>query len=179
MTEQPLEKLDTIEERIHTIRGHRVLLDSDLATLYGVTTKALNQAVNRNAGRFPEDFMFQLTDKEAASLRSQSVTLKRGQHRKYLPRAFTQEGVAMLSGVLRSERAIEVNVAIMRTFVRLRRMVLVNAELAAKLMEMEGQLEDHGEAIHSIIETLSRLMQEPEKPRRRIGFHTGEEDAGN
>ena len=160
-----------IEERIHLIRGHRVMLDSDLAGLYGVSTKALNQAVNRNLTRFPQDFMFQLTAIEEQSLRSQIVTLKRGHHRKYLPHVFTQEGVAMLSGVLRSERAVEVNVAIMRTFVRLRQFALVNAYLAAKLLELEKKLGHHDHDIETILQTLNQLITQPEPPRRRIGFH--------
>src|SRR3569833_683691 len=115
-----------IESRIFLIRGQKVLLDSDLAELYEVSTGALNQAVKRNRERFPEDFMFQLSrqeSEEVESLRSQTVILKRGQHRKYLPYAFTEQGIAMLSSVLRSRRAVEVNIAIMRTFVRLRQLL--------------------------------------------------------
>jgi ORF6N domain len=160
-----------IEQQIHLIRGHRVMLDKDLAELYGVPTKVLNQAVSRNISRFPEDFMFQLTADEAQSLRSQIVTLKKGDHFKHLPRVFTQEGVAMLSGVLRSERAVEVNIAIMRTFVRLRQISLINSELASKLAELEGKLERHDADIETILQTLNQLISKPEPTRRRIGFH--------
>ena len=120
-----------IDQTIRTVRDHRVILDMDLAKLYGVTTKVLNQAVKRNRTRFPMDFMFQLTAEEAASLRSQIVTLKpsRGQYRKYRPYVFTEQGVAMLSSVLHSERAIQVNIAIMRAFVRLREMIGSNKSL--------------------------------------------------
>jgi hypothetical protein len=136
MPDQSLVPLERIERAIVVLRGHKVMLDSDLATLYDVKTKVLNQAVGRNIERFPEDFMFQLTEEEAIRLRSQIVTLKtrRGQHRKYLPYAFTEQGVAMLSSVLRSTRAVQVAIEIMRTFVRLRRMVASNAELARRLL---------------------------------------------
>ena len=114
---------ETIEKSIFMMRGQRVMLDTDLAELYGVETRVLKQAVRRNRKRFPEDFMYELTRNEARSLRSQNVTLKRGQYSKYLPFAFTEQGVAMLSSVLNSDRAIEVNIAIMRVFVRLREMM--------------------------------------------------------
>jgi hypothetical protein len=152
-----------------------VLLDADLATLYGVETRALNQAVRRNLGRFPGDFMFQLTPEEAVSLlrsRSQSVILKqRGKNIKYLPYAFTEQGVAMLSSVLRSERAVQVNVAIMRAFVSLRRMLATNAALARKMAELERHLEGHDQAIRSLFDAIRELMVPPEKPKREIGFH--------
>src|SRR5215471_2669141 len=130
---------ERVERAILLIRGHKVLLDADLAGLYGVAVKALNQAVARNVARFPRDFMFQLSEAEANSLRSQTVTLKagRGQHRKYLPYAFTEQGVAMLSSVLRSPRAVQVNIEIMRAFVRLRQMLQANTELARKLNALE------------------------------------------
>jgi hypothetical protein len=132
-------RAEIIHQRILTIRGHRVMLDSDLAELYGVPTKVFNQAVQRNAERFPEDFMFQLAREEADSLRSQIVTLKtdRGKHRKYLPFVFTEQGVAMLSGVLRSQRAVQVNIAIMRAFVQMRRMLVSHADLARKVDALE------------------------------------------
>src|SRR5258708_3216258 len=133
---------ERIEKSILLIRGQKVLLDHDLADLYDVETKNLNKAVQRNLNRFPADFMFQLTADEQAALRFQSGTLKsgRGQHRKYLPYAFTEQGVAMLSSVLQSERAVEVNIAIMRAFVRLRQILSTNKELAAKLEKMERKL---------------------------------------
>jgi hypothetical protein len=141
-----------IERKIYLIRGEKVILDSDLADLYGVMVKVLNQAVKRNIGRFPEDFMFQLTKEEDESLRSQIVTLKkgRGEHRKYLPNVFTEQGVAMLSSVLNSERAIQVNVVIMRTFVKLRAFLSANKELAHKLTLLENRIEKHDGEIKAI-----------------------------
>ena len=129
---------ERIEQTILVIRGHRVMLDTDLAKLYGVATKVLNQAVKRNRTRFPMDFMFQLTAEEATSLRSHIVTLKpsRGQHRKYRPYVFTEQGVAMLSSVLHSDRAVQVNIAIMRAFVRLREMIGSNKALARRLTDL-------------------------------------------
>lgn len=128
-----------VEKRIFVIRGHRVMLDSDLAELYGVPTKRLNEAVHRNAMRFPEDFMFQLTTEESDPLRSQIATLKpgRGRHRKYLSYVFTEQGVAMLSSVLNSERAVQVNISIMRAFVALRRAAASHAVLSRRLDELE------------------------------------------
>jgi phage regulator Rha-like protein len=129
MSSSEIAPVPLIESRILLIRGEKVLLDSDLAELYGVPTKVFNQAVKRNRRRFPDDFMFRLTLQEAReveSLRSQTVTLKRGQHRKYSPFVFTEQGIAMLSSVLNSERAILVNIAIIRTFVRLRRILVLN-----------------------------------------------------
>ncbi len=130
----PVEK---IASKIYLIRNEKVLLDSDLAELYEVETRVLKQAVRRNLNRFPEDFMFQLTKKEYQSLRSQTVILKRGQHTKYLPFAFTEQGVAMLSSVLNSEKAVQVNIAIMRAFVQLRKFLQSNESLANKLKELE------------------------------------------
>ena len=132
-------QVENIHQRILTLRGHRVMLDSDLAVLYGVPTKVFNQAVQRNTDRFPEDFMFQLSRAEANSLRSQIVTLKtkRGKHRKYLPFAFTEQGVAMLSGVLRSQRAVQVNIALMHAFVQMRRMLVSHVDLARKIDTLE------------------------------------------
>jgi hypothetical protein len=175
MAEANLVATERIERAILVLRGHKVMLDSDLAILYGVETKVLNQAVSRNIERFPEDFMFQLTEAEAAFLRSQTVTLKtgRGQHRKYLPYAFTEQGVAMLSSVLRSPRAVRVNIEIMRAFVRLRRFLATHKELA----ELERSLATHDRQIQSIFEAIRRLMEPapaPEPKRRRIGFQVKE-----
>ena len=167
----PIEK---IAQRIRHFRGEKVLLDFDLAALYGVTTKVLNQAVKRNRERFPDDFMFQLTDDETRSLRSQFVTFKRGQHRKYRANAFTEQGVAMLSSVLNSERAVKVNIAIMRAFVKLRQMLDTNRELAQKFSELERRVGKHDEEIVGILEAIRQLMAPPEKPRRQIGFHVRE-----
>jgi hypothetical protein len=165
-----------IENAILLIRGQRVLLDRDLARLYGVATKVLNKAVKRNADRFPDDFMFQLTKEESDSLRFHFGTLKRGQHSKYLPCVFTQEGVAMLSSVLRSPRAAQVNIAIMRIFVRLRETLSLHKELAHKLVDLERKIEDHDENIRTLFEAIRQLMTPPEpQPRKEIGFHVKED----
>jgi hypothetical protein len=170
MKNSPLPSVERIESRILVIHGQKIMLDASLAGLYEVTTKALNQAVKRNLGRFPGDFMFQLTAGEATLLRSQSVTLKtgRGRHRKYQPYAFTEQGVAMLSSVLRSERAVLVNVEIMRAFVRLRRMLETHADLARKLAALERKYDAQ---FKSVFDAIRELMAPPvPKPRRRIGF---------
>jgi len=160
-----------IEKSIFLIRGLKVILDSDLAELYGVRTKALKQAVRRNAKRFPHDFMFELTKEEFENWRSQFVTSNRDKMGlRYRPMAFTEQGVAMLSSVLNSERAIEVNIAIMRVFVRLREMMATHKELAFKLIELEERLEGHDEQIQNIFEAIRRLMTAPEPARKKIGF---------
>ncbi len=156
-----------IEQRIYFLRGRRVMLDQDLARLYGVKLKALNQAVKRNRGRFPKDFMFQLNQKEASASRSQIVTLKRGENIKYLPYAFTEQGVAMLSSVLRSERAIQVNISIMRTFAKLREIISSNKDLARRLDELEGKYDAQFKAVFNAIR---ELMEPPKEPPRKIGF---------
>jgi hypothetical protein len=167
--------VDRIEKAIFLIRGHKVMLDAELAELYGVTTKRLNEQVRRNLSRFPADFMFQLEDQEASALRSQFATSKEGRGgRRYLPYVFTEQGVAMLSSVLRSERAIQVNIAIMRVFVRLREMMATHKELAIKLKELEGRIQDHDEQIVAIFEAIRQLMKPPKPPRRRIGFEAKE-----
>ena len=161
---------ERIEKAILLIRGHKVMLDSDLASLYGVQVKVLNQAVKRNRARFPNDFMIQLTLEEAEASRSQIVTLKRGHNIKYLPYAFTEQGVAMLSTVLNSERAIEVNIAIMRAFVRLREIISTHKDLARKLNDLERKLGEHDEKF-AIVEAIRQLMAPPATPpKRRIGF---------
>lgn len=163
---------EVITNKIFIIRGRKVMLSSDLAVLYQVETKALLQAVKRNLVRFPEDFMFQLTWEEADSLRSQIVTLKkRGSHIKYLPYAFTEQGVAMLSSVLKSRRAVLVNIAIMRAFVILRETLGAHKELALKLRELELKVGNHDEEIKMILDAIRQLMKEEEKPKREIGFH--------
>jgi hypothetical protein len=163
-----------IEQVILLIRGQRVMLDRDLAALYGVTTGNLNKAVQRNAERFPHDFMFQLTADEAEALRFQFGSLKRGQHFKYLPQVFTQEGVAMLSSVLRSPRAVQVNIAIMRVFVRLRETLALHKELAHKLAELERKIEGHDTSIRSLFDAIRQLAAPPARPRREIGYHVKE-----
>ncbi|MGI9088094.1 MAG: ORF6N domain-containing protein [Chthoniobacterales bacterium] len=163
-----------IAQSIHRLRGQKVLLDLDLATLYGVAIKVFNQAVKRNSARFPDDFMFQITAEEFQSLRSQIVTLKRGAHRKYRPYAFTEQGVAMLSSVLRSERAVKVNIAIMRAFVQLRGALESNRALAGKFSELEKHVGKHDHEIAAIIDAIRQLMAPPSKTKREIGFHVRE-----
>lgn len=167
-------RTEKIASLVHTVRGERVLFDVDLAALYGVSTKVLNQAVKRNTARFPADFMFRLTPAEGQSInrsRSQVVTLKRGHNLKYLPYVFTEQGVAMLSSVLRSARAIEVNIAIMRTFVQLRRLMDSNRHLARKI---EGLERKYDEQFAVIFDAIKRLIAEEDarkaQPRRSIGF---------
>ena len=147
------------ERHILLIRQHRVMLDYDLATLYGVEARVLNQAVKRNLERFPDDFMFQLTAEEAECLRFQFGTLKRGQHFKYLPQVFTQEGVAMLSSILRSPRAVQVNIAIMRVFVRLCETLAFHRELDHKLAELERKIEGHDTSIRACSCSARRRMR--------------------
>jgi hypothetical protein len=162
---------ERIEKQIFLIRGHRVMLDSDLAKLYKVETKALNRAVKRNLDRFPQDFMFQLNSEELENLKSQIGTSSWG-GRRYVPFVFTEQGVAMLSGVLKSKRAVQVNIAIMRTFVRLREMIVSNKVLAAKLSELENKIENQGTDIKTLFAAIHQLMNPPpEPPKRRIGFH--------
>jgi hypothetical protein len=163
----------TLERRIYLVRGQRVMLDSDLASLYGVPTKALNQAVGRNAERFPDDFAYQLTRKEFTELKSQFVTSKtiRGGKQK-LPWVFTEHGVAMLSSVLRSSRAVQVNIAIMRVFVQLRRISSTPAELVSQVMQLAKTVQLHDDQIKQIAEVLRRLMEPQPSPKPEMGFHT-------
>jgi hypothetical protein len=163
-----------IEDLIRIVRGQRVMLDRDLARLYGVSTKVLNQAVKRNAGRFPPDFMFHVAREEVAYLKSQSVTSRWGGDRRAPPAAFTEQGVAMLSSVLRSERAIRINVAIMRAFVKLREALAAHRELAVKLADLERRIESHDGDIHALFDAIRELMQTPDPPRKEIGFHVRE-----
>ena len=169
-----------IEQAVHELRGEKVLLDADLARMYGVTTKALVQAVRRNEDRFPNDFAFRLTAQEFAALRSQSVTSNnpgRG-GRRYPPYAFTEQGVAMLSSVLHSPQAVQVNVEIMRVFVRIRRVIAVNADLARRLDEVERKVAGHDEQFLHVIRAIRQLMDPTTSTkRRRIGFHTTDEDS--
>jgi phage regulator Rha-like protein len=161
--------VEVIANKILKIRGKKVMLDKDLAELYGVRTKNLNKAVKRNVERFPADFMFQLTKEEVISLRFQFGTSKRG-GRRYLPYAFTQEGVAMLSSVLNSERAIKVNIQIMRAFVRLRHILSAHKEFEKKLRELEEKLEKHDVDIHDIFEAIRLLMGLPQAKKVIKGF---------
>ena len=184
--------IDRIAQSIHLLRGQKVMLDFDLAALYGVETHVLNQAVKRNAVRFPKDFMFCLDAEEVALLRSQVVTLNQqgvGKQKvatsssqivmssrgvRYRPYAFTEQGVAMLSSVLRSERAVNVNIAIMRAFVKLRDILESNRELARKFAELEKRVGKHDQKIDAILEAIRQLMAPPTKPQREIGFHVRE-----
>lgn len=168
---------ERIVQSIVWLRGHKVLLDTDLADLYGVATKVLLQAVKRNLERFPDDFMFQLNAKEWESLRSQFVTSNAGRGgRRYAPYAFTEQGVAMLSSVLNSPQAIAVNIEIMRAFVRLREMLASNKDLAKKLDELERKLQTHDQAIVGILAAIRELMTPPEPPKKRkIGFVTDDD----
>ncbi|MGD0815917.1 MAG: ORF6N domain-containing protein [Verrucomicrobiota bacterium] len=186
----------TVEGRIHLVRGRKVILDRDLAELYGVSTKALNQAVKRNIQRFPDEFVFQVAKEEADSLRSQSVTLnepdpnrsqivtlneavpdsRRGKHLKYLPYAFTEHGALMAANVLRSPRAIQMSVVIVQTFVRLSRMAVSMDALARRVEELGRATSENSEQIKKIVAAIRELMTPPEPPRRQIGFHTRPED---
>ncbi len=161
-----------IGDAILIIRDRQVILDTDLAALYGVETKVLNQAVKRHGDRFPDDFMFQLSKQEFEHLRSQTVTSNLWGGRRYPPYAFTEQGVAMLSSVLNSKRAIQVNVAIIRTFVRLRQMLAGNEKLARKLREMERKYDYQ---LKVVFDAIRQLTAPPDKKRHRIGFSTKEE----
>ena len=170
---KPILKPENVAPLILLLRGEKVLLSEHLAELYAVSVKVLNQAVKRNIDRFPDDFMFQVTRPEAEAIRrsrSQFVTLKRGQNIKYLPYAFTEQGIAMLSSVLRSPRAVEVNIAIMRAFVRLRELLATHKDLAEKL----GALEKKYDAQFRVVfDAIRKLMETPDAPtKRRIGFDT-------
>lgn len=168
-------QINTLQSKIHEIRGLKVIMDFDLAELYEVETKVLNQSVKRNAKRFPGDFMFQLDDQEYISLRSQIVTLDeagRGKHRKYLPFAFTEQGVAMLSGILNSDVAINVNIAIMRTFVLIRKYAIEHKEFSEKLLELETKYDKN---FNDVYEALNYLIKKDEKEviqkeRKQIGY---------
>ena len=168
---------ELIERSILLVRGQKVMLDEDLAELYGVDTRVLNQAVKRAVKRFPLDFMFQLTAEEQAeclALRSHFVILKtgRGQHRKYLPNVFTEQGIAMLSGVLNSDRAIEVNIQIMRAFVTLREMISTNKDLSRRLDDLE---EKYDSRFKLVFDAIRQLVTPPGPPKKRkIGFVKGE-----
>jgi phage regulator Rha-like protein len=160
--------IENVEKRILMVRGHKVMIDKDLAELYGVETKVLIQAVKRNIDRFPSDFMFQLNNQEVERLRSQFVTSKSGRGgRRYLPYVFTEQGVAMLSTVLKSDRAIKVNIAIMRAFVKLRQMLASNSQLARKLKALEKK---YDEQFAVVFEAIRALMDPPEKKKGEIGF---------
>lgn len=165
--------VEHIAQSILLIRGHKIILDAELAALYGVTTKRLNEQVRRNLDRFPQDFMFQLTDQELAHLRSQFATSSWG-GRRYAPYAFTEHGAIMAAAILNSPRAIEVSVYVVRAFVQLRELLTANTALASKLEELERRIEhklaSHDQAITGILNAIRQLMNPPDPKRRPIGF---------
>lgn len=163
--------IEVIQQKIFLIRGHKVIFDKDLAVLYGVTTGNLNKAVSRNMDRFPEDFMIQLSQEEFKNLIFQFGISSWGGTRK-APRAFTEQGVAMLSGILNSKRAIKVNIAIMRAFVKLREMIASNKDLAKRLDELEKKYDTQFSAV---FDAISALMTPREETKRKIGFNRGKE----
>ena len=166
--------IERVAQSIRWIRGQKMLLDSDLAALYDVTTGNLNKAVKRNSDRCPSDFMFELKPEELTNLKFQFGISRWGGRRRSRPHVFTEQGIAMLSSVLNSERAIKVNIAIMRTFVKLRQTLDTNRELAQKFSQLEQRVGKHDEEIAGILEAIRRLMAPPEKPGREIGFHVRE-----
>lgn len=169
---------DNIRSLIYIVRGHKVLLDRHLAELYDVETGALNRAVKRNRDRFPPDFMFQLTEHEWENLKCQFGISSWGGDRRALPHVFTEQGVAMLSSVLNSKRAIQVNIAIMRTFVQVRQMLSAHKELAARLDALERRFADHDESIRSLFGAIRELMEPPAKAPRKIGFQPEDQSGG-
>lgn len=165
--------LDVIERRIVILRGHRVMLDRDLATLYGVETRTLNQAVKRNLDRFPPDFMFRLTEKEAREQlpsRSQTVILKRGQNVKYLPFVFTEHGAVMLANVLKSSPAVRASIQVVRAFVRIRQRLVTHELLARQLGKLAGKVGKHDLELRQVFMTLRGILEPPRRPKRPIGF---------
>lgn len=171
-TETTLVPQEYVESRILFIRDRKVMLDRDLASLYGITTGNLNKAVRRNIDRFPDDFMFQLSKDEYDSLRFQSGILKKGRHSKYLPQVFTKDGVAMLSSILNSKKAIQVNIQIMRTFTKLREMMMSHKELQKKIEAMERKHAKHDEHFQLIFNTIKQMLNSPAEKKDKIGFST-------
>jgi len=162
---------ELIERRIYVIRGRKVMVDADLANLYRVATKALNQAVKRNAERFPDDFMFQLASDEAELLRSQTVTSNEGSGgRRYLPFVFTEHGVGMLSSVLKSPRAVQMNILIIRTFIRMREMLASHADLAMRMDQIQLTQDFHASVINTLADEIEEIKRRPEPEHRPIGF---------
>lgn len=173
-THREMVPADVLQTLTYTLRGHRVMLDRDLAALYGAQTRALNQAVARNRDRFPDDFMFRLTLEEAKAvmaLRSQNVTLKRGQHLKYAPSAFTEHGAVMLANILKSRRAVQASIVVVRAFVSLRRTLATHQNLLRKVEAIERRLGKHDVQLREVMQILRRLLEPPPTPpRRAIGF---------
>jgi hypothetical protein len=172
MSKQALVSVKRVQQSLLILRGRRVILDSDLAALYSVPVKRLNEQVRRNAERFPEDFSFSLSKEEFEALRSQIATLEtgRGAHRKYLPRVFTEHGALMAASVLSSAKAVEMSILVVRAFVRLRHILAANHQLAGKLGELERKVATHDKRIGALFAAIRGLMAIPEKARRRIGF---------
>jgi len=164
--------LETIEKRIFQLRGKKVMLDHDLAMLYSVEAKILNQAVKRNSSRFPDDFMFRLTLSEYRSMRSSDIPLQQGTYAKYAPFAFTEHGILMLSSVLNSPRAVQANIQIMRAFIRLREMVTANADFRRALENLERRVDVHDRQIGAALDAVKKLLDPPERksPGRKMGF---------
>lgn len=166
-----------VEHKIYIIRGQRVMVDFDLAEIYGVPTKSLNLAVRRNRERFPEDFVFQLTEEEHQSLRFQFETSKIGRGgRRYLPYVFNEYGIAMLASVLKSERAAQMSIFIVRAFIKMREMLATHADLALKIGEIERKQKEHGDQLSAVYSVVKHLMNPPEGPKKKIGF--APEDGG-
>jgi len=166
-----------IQNLVHVVRGQRVMLDSDLARLYGVTTRRLNEQLSRNPDRFPDDFAYQLTQQEFMSLMSQNAISRSGHGgRRKLPWVFTEHGVAMLSSVLRSPTAVRVNIEIMRAFVRLRRLMATPGELVEQLTRLADTVQLHDRQIKIIVQALNRLMEQPTPPKRQVGFHVRKDE---
>jgi hypothetical protein len=174
MKHQIIIPIALVERKILLIRGQRVMIDSDLAELYGVNTKVLNQAVKRNANRFPEDFMFQLTEEEKAEVVTICDHLKKQKYSSFLPYAFREHGAIMLASVLNSPRAVQMSIYVIRAFVRLREVLSTHKELMAKLMELENRIEKHDGHIQTLFTAIRQLMELPEKPKREIGFRIKE-----
>ena len=171
MTKAAISITRRVDSRILYLRGHRVILDSDLAELYGVPAKRLNQQVTRNGGRFPADFRFRLSRKEYENLRLQFATSSLGHGgRRYLPYAFTEHGAIMAATVLNSERAIQMSIFVVRAFVRMREALAANRQIAAKLSELESRLENHDADIQELVEAIRSLMSPPARNPKRIGF---------
>ena len=169
---QALIPQETIEQKIFLIRGHKVMLDRDLAELYDVPTKQLNRQMRRNKDRFPDEFMFQLTHGEREELVSNWHRLETMKHSSVLPYVFTEHGVAMLASVLNSKRAVKISILIVKTFVKLRQLISTHKELAHRLDELERKFENHDQEIHNIFEAIRQLLEPPESgPKKRIGFH--------
>jgi hypothetical protein len=166
--------IEEIQQRIFIIRGHRVMIDADLAVLYRVTTKRLNEQVKRNLKRFPSDFIFQLNEKEFENLRSHFATSGWG-GRRYLPYVFTEHGAIMLANVLNSPGAVQASIQVVRAFVKLRELLSTNKELAIKLKQLEGKIENHDEEIRLIFKAIRQMMASPEEKKRKIGFEREKE----